>query len=324
MIRPSLFLLGAVFLFCAGCAADGPAFGAGAPEKQSEKRIAITFDDAPRGDGAFFSGPERTQRLIAALEAAGVEQAAFFVTTGRIGSDADAERLRAYADAGHVLANHSEAHGWLRDMEAADYLADIDRAEVALEGFDNRRPWFRYPFLDEGREQKKRVAVMKGLKDRGLANGYVTIDNYDWYLNHLAKERKASGACLDRDALKNLYVEIMTQAAAFYDEIALDWHGRSPAHVLLLHENDLAALYIADLIAALEEQGWRVISVDEAYEDVIAGMTPRTAFNGQGRVAAIAHALGASGRDLVHPLEDEKALDALFAERVINGCDATP
>ena len=40
----------------------------------------------------------------------------------------------------------------------------------------------------------------------------------------------------------------------------------SPAHVMLLHETDLAAFYITDLVAALKTKGWTIITNDEAYD----------------------------------------------------------
>src|SRR5688500_19554140 len=82
----------------------------------AQKRVALSFDDVPRAPGAFMTPDERTTALIAALDRAGVRQAAFFVTTGNLdqpfGSGGEA-RIAAYARAGHVIANHSHSHRWL-------------------------------------------------------------------------------------------------------------------------------------------------------------------------------------------------------------------
>ena len=48
------------------------------------KRIALSFDDAPRGPGAFLDVNVRPQLLTAALKRAGVQQAVFFTNPGRI------------------------------------------------------------------------------------------------------------------------------------------------------------------------------------------------------------------------------------------------
>ena len=280
------------------------------------RRIALSFDDAPRPDGAFFSGAERTRRLVAGLEAAGVKGALVFATTSNLEAAPDGgQRLRAYADAGQAVGNHSHAHAWLRRSEPAAYLADARAANERLAALGFEPAYFRFPFLDEGRDVDQRDAVREGLEAMGLRNGYVTVDNYDWYLDVLAGEALAADPGFDREALRRLYVEVLLDAVRFYDDIARDTLGRSPAHVLLLHENDLAALFITDLVAALRADGWEIIPATEAYEDPIAGTVPDTLFNGQGRVAALAHAAGRVPRELVHPLEDETALRALFVER---------
>jgi peptidoglycan/xylan/chitin deacetylase (PgdA/CDA1 family) len=279
------------------------------------REIAITFDDAPTNDTATFTGEERTMRLIAALKAAGIEQAAFFcVPRGK--PAAELTRLSAYAAAGHIIANHSNTHRDLRSLPADEYLADIAAADAALKGFANFRPWFRFPFLAEGDTREKRDAVRAGLRAMNYAQGYVTVDNYDWYLNTLANNAKKAGQSVDQAALRDLYVEVLTEAVEFYDAIAVKTLGRSPRHVLLLHENDLAALFVGDLVAELRKRGWTIIRADAAYADPIAGIEPDTLFLNQGRVAAIAHTKGTKRIDLVQSLEDEAPLEALFAARV--------
>ena len=139
------------------------------------KRIALSFDDVPRAPGAFLTSDERTRRLIAALDRAGVEQAAFFVTTGNLerphGAGGEA-RIAAYVEAGHVIANHSHSHWWLHRTAAEAYVADLDRAAAWLRGRPGYRPWYRFPFLDEGRqERERREAVRAALRERGLRNG---------------------------------------------------------------------------------------------------------------------------------------------------------
>ncbi|MDH5823693.1 polysaccharide deacetylase family protein [Luteimonas sp. RD2P54] len=274
------------------------------------RRIALSFDDAPTADGALFSGSQRTAALIRVLADAGVEQAGFFVTTRNLAGPAQARRLRAYAGAGHALANHSHGHRWLSRTPAVDYLADIDHAARALAPFDGVRPWFRFPFLDEGADAAERDRIRAGLAERGLRNGYVTVDNYDWYLAAKVDEAVGAGREVDFEALRDTYVDMLVGCVEFYDAIARRTLGRSPAHVLLLHENDLAALYAGDLVRALRHAGWRVIRIDEAYADPIAEAQPQTLFNGQGRVAALAHADGAAARGLIHVSEDEAWIDA--------------
>lgn len=261
--------------------------GAISPVSAQQKRIALTFDDVPRGDGPWLSDDERAARMVAELDKAGVKQAAFFLNPSRLvtapDSDAQAvaraERGRAHVDAyvaaGHVIANHSNSHPSLSGTAADAYLADIDQAQQWLNGRKGFRPWFRYPYLDEGRQDKaKRDAVRVGLKDRGLLNAYATIDGLDWKFEGMATDAVKAGKKVDRVALGKLYVETHVGAANFFDGLAIKTLGRSPAHVMLLHETDMAAFYIGDLVRALEADGWTIITADEAFADPITKMEP--------------------------------------------------
>jgi peptidoglycan/xylan/chitin deacetylase (PgdA/CDA1 family) len=260
----------------------------------AQKRVAFSFDDVPRHAGASFTPDQRTAALIGALERGGVRQAGFFVTTGNLdkpfGAGGEA-RIAAYVAAGHVIANHSADHMGLSRTPAEAYVADLDRAEAWLAGRPGRRPWFRHPYLDEaGRQPDKRQALLQALRERGLRNAYVTIDNYDWHLDSLAAKAIREGEPVDMDALRDLYVETLVDTANFYDAIARGTIGRSPVHVLLLHETDLAALFVDDLAQALRADGWTLVPIDVAYADPIAAIEPDTWFLGEGRVAALAHA----------------------------------
>lgn len=287
----------------------------------AQKRIALSFDDVPRHAGCCFTPDQRTTKLIAALKTAGVTQAAFFVTPGNLANPDGAggeARIARYVRAGHVIGNHSFSHLWLSRTTAADYVADIDRAAAWLKGRSGYRPWYRYPYLDEGRRDlAKRAEVRASLAARGLANGYVTIDNYDWHLDALTAKARREGRKLNHAALRDLYVETLVGAANFYDRVARDALGRQPAQVMLLHETDLNALYIGDVVRGLRKAGWQVVTADEAYRDPIAAREPDGWFTNGGRVAALAQETGRLPKDLIDPRTDEDVLTALFEARVM-------
>jgi peptidoglycan-N-acetylglucosamine deacetylase len=248
----------------------------------AQRRIAISFDDAPRSAGAWLTPDGRTNMLIAGMREAGVPQAAFFVNPGFLartdGAGGEA-RIAAYVAAGHVIANHGFSHKRLRETAVEAYVADIDAAEAWLAERPGRRPWFRFPYLDEGSgDRAKRDAVRAALAQRGLRNGYVTIDASDWNIESLTMAAVAAGTPIDRARLRDHYVRAHVEAADFYDDLAVQTLGRSPAHMLLLHETDVAALFIADLVAALRADGWTIISADEAYADPLAQVMPDTRF----------------------------------------------
>jgi peptidoglycan/xylan/chitin deacetylase (PgdA/CDA1 family) len=291
-----------------------------APAAAQDKRIALSFDDIPRFQGGFMTPDERTVKLIAGLREAGVGQAAFFVTSGNLEDDYGANgetRIRAYIAAGHVIANHSYSHSHLSDNTIADYIADLDKTEAWLEGRPGRRPWYRFPYLDEGRDVERRDALRAALRERGLSNGYVTVDMWDWAIDDLASKAVRENRAIDREALREFYVETIVRGADFFDRTARATLGRSPAHVLLLHETDLNALFIADVVAALRADGWTIVPIDEAYRDPIAEAEPDTLYLGGGRINALAAAAGRDPDELAYDRNNDAELTRLFEERVI-------
>lgn len=288
-----------------------------APIAASDKRIAFSFDDVPRGAGAFLEPSERPALLLEALKNGGIEQAAFFINPGRITpSDGDAETVARYAKAGHVLANHTADHSKLSSVSVARFLKDIDAGEDWLKGKENRRPWFRFPFLDEGGKNKaKRDAIRAGLKSRGLINGYVTVDASDWYMEEQALKASRSKKLMDWNALRDLFVESYLESANFSDELARRTLGRAPVQMILLHETDLAAMFVDDLAEALKKDGWTIVSADEAYKDPIAKMIPDVKFADGTRTQMLAAERNIGSR--WYQRNDQKVAKKLFAERVL-------
>lgn len=283
------------------------------------KRIALTLDDAPRGDGPMYSGAQRAGVLLESLKSVEAGPVAFFVTTKHLEKNDNRKRVERYANAGNLIANHTHSHPWLSRVDTDEYIAGIDKAEVLLNGFDNRRPWFRFPYLDEGSTHEKRDQVRESLAQRNLINGYVTVDNYDWYIEGKWQEAVKQGKSVDMDALRSVYLTVMLSAVDFFDELAQNTLEHSPAHVLLMHENDLAAIFIDDLITELRSKGWEIISPDEAYRDPIAKTLPKTLMANQGLVAALAVEAGTKPQALSHLAIEEKLIDELLSQHQVFG-----
>ncbi len=286
----------------------------------AQKQIALSFDDAPRGAGAFLDPDARAKKLTAALKRAGVKQAVFFVNPGNIGKPGHGDglaNLDRYVKAGHVLANHGWSHLQLRTTDADAYLADLDRAEAWLKPRPGYRPWFRFPFLDEGsRDKVKRDAIRAGLKARGLINGYVTAEASDWNMEALAIAGTKAGKTIDMKALRDLYVESHVDAAEFYEGLAVRTLGRSPAHVMLLHETDIAALFIGDLVRALKAKGWTIITADQAYADPLRNAAPDTPHAQGTLIEALAWEKGLPAPRW-YDRNDLRIANPLFARRVL-------
>lgn len=255
------------------------------------KDISLSFDDAPRGDSEIFTGIERTAALIKSLKRVKAPEVAFYCNTSSFNSEG-VKRIQSYIDAGHLIANHTHSHPSLNKIPLNEFTADFLKADSILREYSNFRRWFRFPFLHEGKTVEVRDLFRKELVKSGYTQGYVTVDNYDFYIDSIMQNKIRDGYRVDFKKLKSAYVKILIEGIEFYDAIAVKVLRRSPRHVLLLHENDLAALFIGDLIEELRNKGWNIISPEESYRDPIAKIIPETLLLNQGRVAAIARDRG--------------------------------
>lgn len=275
------------------------------------REIALTFDDAPTPDSALMTGSERTEKLIAALTSVGVKDALFFIKADYI-NDETKKRLLKYADAGFHLANHSFSHRSAEKIPNDEYLSDVYRAHLLIKPLPNFLPYHRFPYLHPGKDKDAIHYLQQELSQLGYRDGYVTVDNFDWFISALLTKAAEENKTIDYERARDFYVQSLINSIEFYDAIAQKSLQRSPRHVLLLHENDAAALFVDDLVIELRKQGWKIISPQKAYQDKIAKQYPETLFQKQGRVSAIAASKGFSEAELRHESENETYLTAAF------------
>lgn len=277
----------------------------------SAKEISISFDDAPMGDGKYFSGKERTEKLIKALKASGVAQAIFYANPGKVTNEEKLNRLKSYQRAGHLIGNHTFDHISADKNTVEDFMESVMKADVFLKKEQLLTPYFRYPYLRRGKTISKVRSLRKQISKQGYKDGYITIDNYDWYMNHLFQKSLKANKKINLENLKKYYIEILMKSIDFYDELAIKTLSRSPKHVLLLHENDLAALFIDDLVLHLKSRGWKIINTIDSYNDPDLSVYPDILKHNQGRVASKAIEQGYTGK-IYSGYEDEKVLETLY------------
>ncbi len=282
----------------------------------SAREIALTFDDAPTPDSALMTGAERTDKLIAALMSVQVEDVMFFIKADYI-NDGTKKRLLKYADAGFHFGNHSYSHRSAEKIPNDEYLADVYRAHLLIKDLPNFLPYHRFPYLHPGKDQNAIHYLQQELTQLGYRDGYVTVDNFDWYISALLTKAVEEKKAVDFDRARDFYVQTLIQSIEFYDALAQKALKRSPRHVLLLHENDAAALFVDDLVIALRKKGWKIISPQKAYQDKIAKLYPETRFQKQGRIAAIAESRGVPEIELRHESENESYLAEAFKAAVM-------
>jgi peptidoglycan/xylan/chitin deacetylase (PgdA/CDA1 family) len=260
--------------------------------------IAISLDDAPMPGTILYSGMEKSKKILQALEKSSCPAIGVFATAAHAQGKRNIKRLRMYGEAGHMIANHSYNHYNLNKVTAEKFIADIKKAHLVLSSLPNFKPFFRFPYLAEGKNKAQRQAVISALQAMGYQEGYTTVNNHDYYINKLLVEAIKAGKVVDYDKLRDLYLSILWDCIETSQKLAYKVLHRKVKHVLLLHENDLAALFIGDLITHIRNQGWRIISIEEAYQDPIARIPITNTSSLVGRISAIAVEQGL-GKNLV-------------------------
>lgn len=283
----------------------------------NSKELAITFDDSPRKAEGYFSGPNRAQTLIEELKRHEIKKVAFFSNSAKL-SPEGIDRLQAYSDAGHTIANHTHSHPDYNKMSLGEYTDNFLLADSKLSQFKGFSKFFRFPYLREGNTELKRDGMEAVLNKYGYTNAYITLNNYDWHIENLFQTAIKSGVQLDFERMRNFYIQVMVESIEYYDEMAQSHLGRSPKHILLLHEMDISALFVGDLVEELRSKGWEIISPEEAYTDEISQYRSQRVFPyNPGRIGEIARD-GGQKKGLWHKTLDEKYLTKRFKEEVLN------
>ena len=260
-----------------------------AQDKNKVKEIALTFDDAPKPTTAHFESTARTQELIRKLSELKVTGAMIFANACRPG-DASLviEQLKKYKNAGHVIANHTCTHPRLDDVGYEVFTQDAKKGDQLLKPLFGAQKFFRYPFLNEGKDQILRDQVRDWLAKNNYRHGAVSVDDDDYFFSYKINQAKEQGKKIDHDKVKALFIDHLVGAADFYDDLAVKTIGRSPKHVLLLHEVDATVLYIDSLVHELRNRGWKIISAEEAYSDPIYQEQPKNLYANNGIIAQLA------------------------------------
>ena len=153
------------------------------------------------------------------------------------------------------------------------------------------------------------------LKQHDYRNGAVTIDASDWYFDQRLRERLRADPKFDTARYREPYLAHLWDRAQYYDGLAQALLGRSAAHTLLLHYNQINALFLSDAIAMFLARGWNVIGAAQAFSDPVFQREPNNVPAGESLLWALAKESGRFEGRLRYPGEDsvyeKPALDRL-------------
>jgi len=242
--------------------------------------MAITVDDLPVSQPSWHTDLQMDQittDLLATFKMHGA-LAVGFVNEGKLEVEGEIDPFRIrilqrWLNAGLELGNHGYAHLDLHRVPPEEWMADVVRGEPEvqklLEASGARLRYFRHPFLHAGMSVEIQTETVEFLSSRGYTVAPVTIDNSEWvygraYSHAYNAEDEALKERIGRD-----YVRYMLEVVGYYEGQSQAIVGRAIPQVLLVHAYALNADWLDEILTALENQGYRWISLEQALEDPV-------------------------------------------------------
>jgi peptidoglycan-N-acetylglucosamine deacetylase len=251
-------------------------------DSQSNSRaVAITVDDLPGavpGTGHAFGNLRDLQginRIIPQVFRSHHAPAIGFVNEWKLQvqgeRDARVALLQSWLAAGLTLGNHTYTHASFWNTPLDQYEDEVIRGEVVTQALMNatgqQERYFRHPYLITGPTTEAKEAFEAFLKQHGYRVAPVTVDNDDYEFNDVL------GAALQEkdEKLANqtraAYLAYMNTAFDYYEGVSRSLFHREIPQVLLIHDSELTAECLDQLLTMLEHRGYRFISLDQALAD---------------------------------------------------------
>ena len=272
--------------------------------KAQRPQLALTMDDPKLRLDSELRWTDANSRILKALDGRSV-RAALFVCGMRVDEAEGSKLLSAWDQSGHMICNHSYSHlNYGGSTSYADFAVDFLKNERVIAPYQNKKLFFRYPFLKEGDTADKRDRFRALLKESGYRVGHVTIDTSDWYVDERMSDRLAKKPNTSIQPYRDYLIAHLLDRAGFYRQLAIDVLGRDIRHTLLMHYTTLNALVLPDVMAAFETAGWQWIDASLAYEDDVFRSLPKTLPAGESLVWALAAESGRFKPRLRYPGED--------------------
>jgi peptidoglycan/xylan/chitin deacetylase (PgdA/CDA1 family) len=235
--------------------------------------IAITIDDLPV-HAPYPPGVTPTQvneQMIAALKAAGVPAIGFVNGIGTVQHPETLQVLTKWRAAGFLLGNHTWSHPHLSQLTVAQFEAELMKGDPLLTrlGEGSNWRWFRYPFLDEGKDEAQRNAARAVLAKHGYRVADVTTSFSDWAFTPAWARCNAAGDRAAVAELERMYLGAVKESISVARGTAHALYGRDIPYVLLMHVSAMSAHMMPQVIKTYRAAGFRFVTIKQAESDPV-------------------------------------------------------
>jgi peptidoglycan/xylan/chitin deacetylase (PgdA/CDA1 family) len=245
------------------------------------RSVALTFDDLPLavpGDdqaAGNLAEVERVNRAVLKTLAAHHATATGFVNEIKLNVDNERDArvrvLRHWLEAGDELGNHTYSHLALSQVPESvfedDFVRGITVTSSEMKAVGKEEKYFRYPYLDTGRDKTEKEAFIAFYKKRGFRNAPVTLQNEDWLFNAAYSDGVARHDPKIQRRVLEAYLEHTNETLEYAEHLSQQYFGREIPQIMLLHDDALNADHLAKILSALEQRGYRFIGLEEALRD---------------------------------------------------------
>ena len=246
--------------------------------------VALTFDDLPFVTGTdthpmdssdITAAKAANRKLLAALLRHHVPVTGFVIehSVEQLGSDAGRQLLQSWVSAGMDLGNHTYAHPDFNDLTVAEFEDQVIRGETSFVPImkASGRPvqFFRFPFNHTGDTQEKHDAMAAFLASRGYRLAPCTIENSDWLFAARYQELLAQHDAVTARRLRRDYLRFTAGQIDYFARLNRQVLGYEPPQIMLLHDNQLNADVIDELLSLVEQRSFKWVSLDEAEKDPV-------------------------------------------------------
>lgn len=231
--------------------------------------MCITFDQLPVTSA--FTEVDRqavTDRILNALKEHEVTAAGFVVGENIQGGF---DLLGNWLNEGHILGNQTESHVDLHDVGPETFIGQVkagaEALEPMLEGFGQKKRYFRFPFLHYGTTVAAKREVQSYLTRQDYIIGHATIvvDDYLYDLSLENLGEKPDSLALNH--IGNDYVDHVIEQVEHAEHLAVKVLKRPCNQILALRANRLNSFVLDALLAELAERGYAFVSLDMALKD---------------------------------------------------------
>jgi peptidoglycan/xylan/chitin deacetylase (PgdA/CDA1 family) len=239
-----------------------------------QKTVAVTVDDLAWAGGTVppANAIAINHALLSAFRIRRIPVTGFVIqkradSLGATGS----QILKDWIAEGFDLGNHTYSHPDFNDLSAEQMEDEIVRGEAAIaplmKAAGKKLTYFRFPMNHTGDTKEKHDAVAAFLSRRGYKVATCTIDNSDYLFNDAYMAMLAKGDAASAQKLRAEYLAYTGIEIDYYAGLHKQVLGYEPPHVMLLHDNQLNADVIDEILRLFEERKYRFVSLETAQSD---------------------------------------------------------